>query len=231
MRYVGFTSDAREISADGGDPLSADTPGKAFFGISSWQPWRSAANIADFVVYLDTDNEGTADLAVANVDAGQDVFVAFTIGMRPGDGITVPSIELINNVAGDKDTAKLHGNVMTLPVNLAGLANPVDSITGAPLTPYITAETTTISYWVEALGPDGSIVDVIGHPRVPLRSDVLSPALTAFTNAGSIPAPSATGTNLTVTMDPARVGDNPRLLVFHHLNTLARKSQVVTVTR
>jgi hypothetical protein len=32
-------------------------------------------------------------------------------------------------------------------------------------------------------------------------------------------------------MDPARVGDNPRLLVFHHLNTLARKAQVVTVTR
>ena len=231
MRYIGFTSDAREISADGGDPLSADTPGKAFFGISSWQPWRSAANIANFVVYLDTDNEGTADLAVANVDAGQDVFVAFAIGLRPGDGITVPSIELINNVAGDKDTAKLHGNVMTLPVNLAGLANPTDSITGAPLTPYITAETTTISYWVEALGPDGSIVDVIGHPRVPLRSNVLAPALTAFTNAGSIPAPSATGTSLTVTMDPARVGDNPRLLVFHHLNTLARKAQVVTVTR
>jgi hypothetical protein len=231
MRYVGFTSDAREISADGGDPLSADTPGKAYFGIASWQPWRSAANIASFVVYLDTDNEGTPDLVVTNVDAGQDVFIAFTLGVRPGDGFAIPSVELINNVAGDKDTAKLHGNVMTLPVNLAGLANPTDSITGAPLTPYITAETTTISYWVEALGPDGSIVDVIGHPRVPLRSNVLAPALTAFTNAGSIPAPSATGTSLTVTMDPARVGDNPRLLVFHHLNTLARKAQVVTVTR
>jgi len=231
MRYIGFTSDAREISADGGDPLSADTPGKAYFGIASWQPWRSAANIASFVVYLDTDNEGTPDLVVTNVDAGQDVFIAFTLGVRPGDGFAIPSVELINNVAGDKDTAKLYGNVMTLPVNLAGLANPTDSITGAPLTPYITAETTTISYWVEAYGPGGALIDVIGHPRVPLRSDVLSPALTAFTNAGSIPAPSATGTNLTVTMDPARVGDNPRLLVFHHLNTLARKSQVVTVTR
>ena len=231
MRFVGFTSDAREISADGGDPLSADTPGKAYFGIASWQPWRSAANIASFVVYLDTDNEGTADLVVANVNAGQDVFVAFTLGMRPGDGFAIPSVELINNVAGDKDTAKLHGNVMTFPVNLAGLANPTDSIFGTPLTPYITAETSTISYWVEARGPDGTVIDAIGHPRVPLRSDVLSPALTAFTSAGSIPAPSATGTSLTVTMDPARVGDNPRLLLFHHLNTLARKAQVVSVTR
>jgi subtilisin family serine protease len=231
MRFVGFTSDAREISADGGDPLSADTPGKAYFGIASWQPWRSAANIASFVVYLDTDNEGTADLVVANVNAGQDVFVAFTLGMRPGDGFAIPSVELINNVAGDKDTAKLHGNVMTLPVNLAGLANPIDLVTGTPLTPYITAETSTISYWVEARGPDGTVIDAIGHPRVPLRSDVLSPAMTAFTNAGSLPAPSATGTQLTVTMDPARAGDNPRLLLFHHLNALARKAQVVTITR
>ena len=231
MRFVGFTSDAREISADGGDPLSADTPGKAYFGIASWQPWRSAANIASFVVYLDTDNEGTADLVVANVNAGQDVFVAFALGMRPGDGFAIPSVELINNVAGDKDTAKLHGNVMTLPVNLAGLANPIDLVTGTPLTPYITAETSTISYWVEARGPDGTVIDAIGHPRVPLRSDVLSPALTAFTNAGSLPAPSATGTQLTVTMDPARAGDNPRLLLFHHLNALARKAQVVTITR
>ena len=231
MRYVGFTSDAREISADGGDPLSADTPGKAYFGIASWQPWRSAADIASFVVYLDTDNEGTPDLVVTNVNAGQDVFVAFTLGVRPGDNFAIPSVELINNVAGDKDTAKLHGNVMTFPVNLAGLANPTDSIFGTPLTPYITAETSTISYWVEARGPDGTVIDAIGHPRVPLRSDVLSPALTAFTSAGSIPAPSATGTSLTVTMDPARVGDNPRLLLFHHLNTLARKAQVVSVTR
>jgi hypothetical protein len=231
MRFVGFTSDAREISADGGDPLSADTPGKAYFGIASWQPWRSAANIASFVVYLDTDNEGTADLVVANVNAGQDVFVAFTLGARPGDGLAIPSVELINNVSGDKDTAKLHGNVMTLPVNLAGLANPIDLVTGTPLTPYITAETSTISYWVEARGPDGTVIDAIGHPRVPLRSDMLSPALTAFTNAGSLPAPSATGTSLTVTVDQRAMSESPELLVFHHLNTLARKAQVVTVTR
>jgi len=230
MRYVGFTSDAREIAADGGDPLSAETPGKAFFGIASWQPWRSAANIAQFVVFLDTDNEGTADLLVANFDLGQDVFVAMAMGLRPGDGIAFPSQELINNVAGDKDTAKLHGNVMTLPVNLASLANPSDA-EGNPIAPYITAETSTISYWIAALDRAGSVIDAIGYPTVPLRSDILAPALTAFTSAGTMPASSARGTRLTVTMDPARVGDNPRLLLLHHLNSLARKAQVVSVVR
>ena len=230
MRYVGFTSDAREIAADGGDPLSEETPAKAFFGIASWEPWRSAASIASFYVHLDTDNDGTADLMVTNIDLGQDVFMAATFGLRPGDNGAVPSIELINNVAGDKDTAKLHGNVMTLPVNLAGLANPTD-MAGYPVTPYITAETSTISYWVEAWDQEGTVVDVIGHPRVPMRSDVLSPALTAFTGAGTIPAPVTTGTRLTVTLDAARAGDNPRLVLFHHLNTLARKAQVVTATR
>jgi len=230
MRYVGFTSDAREISADGGDPLSADTAGKAFFGIASWEAWRSAATIASFYVYLDTDNEGTADLILTNLDMGQDVFVAAAFGLRPGDNGAIPSLELLNNVAGDKDTAKLHGNVMTLPVNLAALANPTD-MAGNPIAPYITAETSTISYWVEATGPQGNVVDAIGYPTVPLRSDVLSPALTAFTAAGTLPAPSTKGTKLTVTMDAARAGDNPRLLLFHHLNTLARKAQVVSVTR
>lgn len=230
MRYVGFSSDAREISAAGGDPLSSDTPGKAFFGITSWQPWRSAANIASFLVYIDTDNEGTADLIVTNLDMGQDVFVAAAFGLRPGDNGAIPSMELINNVAGDKDTAKLHGNVMTLPLNLASLANPTD-LAGNPIAPYITAETSTISYWVEAMGPQGNVVDAMGHPMVPLRSDVLAPALTAFTSAVTMPAPSARGTRLTVTMDRARVGDNPRLLVFHHLNMLARKAQLVSVTR
>ena len=156
--------------------------------------------------------------------------MAAAFGLRPGDDGAVPSLELINNVAGNKDTAKLHGNVMTLPVNLASLANPTD-LAGDPIAPYITAGTSTISYWVEAWTSDGTVVDVIGHPRVPLRSDVLSPALTAFTSAGTIPATSAKGTRLTVTMDPARAGDRPRLLLLHHLNTLARKSQLVTVTR
>lgn len=230
MRYLGFTSDAREIAARGDDPLSTETPGLAYFGIASWQPWRSAADLVNFLVHLDTNNDGTADIIMLNQNLGQDVFVAAAFGIRPGDNGAVPSLELINDVAGDKDTAKLHGNVMMLPINLANLANPTD-MAGNPIEPYITAETSTISYWVDSMLPTGDVLDVFGHPRVPLRSNVLDPALTAFTSAGTMPAVSAKGTRLNVQMDPARAGDNPRLLLFHHLNTLARKAQVVTVTR
>jgi subtilisin family serine protease len=230
MRYVGFTSDARVVADRGDDPLSEETPGRAYIGIASWQPWRSAADIATFAVYLDTNNDGTPDLLMVNANLGQDVFMAIAYGVREGDGGAIPSIELINNVAGNRDTAKLHGNVMTLPINLAGLANPVD-LEGNALPPYIEPGNSTISYWVEAYDAGGNIIDAIGYPTVPLRSDVLEPALTAFTSAGLVPAPSRKGTRLTVTMDPATAGSEPRLLLMHHLNALPRKAQVVTVTR
>ena len=73
--------------------------------------------------------------------------------------------------------------------------------------------------------------DEIWATLVPLRSDVLEPALTAFTSAGLVPAPSRKGTRLTVTMDPATAGSDPQLLLMHHLNALPRKAQVLSVTR
>ncbi len=230
LKYVGFTSDAREIAAQGGDPLSADTPGRAYIGLATWKPWRSAANIVEFDVYVDTDNDGTPDLIMANLDFGQDVFAAAAFGIRPGDDFSLISWELINNVAGNKDTAKLHGNVMTMPINLAALANPVDD-GGNPLPPYISQDASTISFWIEAYSRDGIIIDAAGYPTVPLRGDVLAPALTAFTSTGAIPAQSRGGTRLNVLMDPARAGAQPSLLLLHHLNTLSKKAQVVRVTR
>ena len=230
LRHVGFTSDARVLRAAGEDPLSPDTPGRAYVALTSWQPWRSAADIANFYVWLDTDNDGTPDILMGNITLGQDIFVAAALGLREGDGESLVSLEFINNVAGDKDTVKLHGNAMTLPINLASLASPTDSA-GNPLPPYITAESSTISYWVEAYNAGGVLIDAVGYPRVPLRSDVLSPALTAFTGSGSLPAAAAKGTSLTVTLDPARAGASPRLLLVHHLNAPSRRAQVVAVTQ
>ena len=230
LRYVGFTSDAREVSAAGKDPLSLETPGLAYFGISTWKPWRSAGDIAKFLVFLDTDNDGTPDIVVVNANLVQDVFTSIALGVRPGDNESLISLQLINNVAGDKDTAKLHGNAMTLPISLANLANPTDGA-GTALPPYITRANSTISYWVEAYDLAGTLIDAVGYPRVPLRSDVLAPALTAFTSSGSLPAAATRGTRLTVTMDPAKAGASPRVLLLHHLNALSRKAQVVTVTR
>ena len=230
VKYVGFTSDAREIRAQGDDPLSAETPGRAYIGIASWQPWRSAADIATFLVYLDTDNDGNPDLILANLNEGEDVFVAAAFGIRGGDDAVMPSIELINNVAGNTDTAKIHGNVMTLPINLAGLANPVDA-EGNAVPPYITSSTRSISFWIEALGRSGEVIDAMGYPRVPLRADALNPALTAFTSSGTLPAAAKSGTKLKVRMDGNRAGANPRLLLLHHLNTPSKRAQLVRVVR
>jgi len=43
-------------------------------------------------------------------------------------------------------------------------------------------------------------------------------------------APSKKGTSLTVTLDTARAGSAPRLLVIHHLNSLAKKAEVIPVS-
>lgn len=233
IRYVGFTSDAPVIAARGDDPLSPTTPAKAYIGISSWKPWRTAANIATFMVYLDTNNDGTADLVVMNDNAGEDIFVAAAFSMRSADDSALISDEFINNVAGNKDTAKMHSNVMTLPINLASLANPTDA-QGNPLEPFIQQGQSTISYWVEGWGVADEVltpIDVIGGSSAPLRSDLLSPALTAFPAAGNVPAIATSGTRLSVRMNSARAGANPRLLLLHHLNTLNRKAQVVSITR
>ena len=123
----------------------------------------------------------------------------------------------------------MHSTVMTLPISLGALANPTDA-DGNPVDPFITPGNTRFSYWVEAYDRAGDIVDVIGHPRLPLRADLAAPALTAFDSAATMPARALPGRTMTVTMDPATAGDNPRLLLLHHLNVLARKAQVVPVT-
>ncbi|MFM8774248.1 MAG: hypothetical protein ACKOFP_10535, partial [Actinomycetota bacterium] len=57
------------------------------------------------------------------------------------------------------------------------------------------------------------------------------PPLTAFDSGATMPARAMPGRTLTVTLDPATAGDNPRLLLLHHLNVLARKAQVVAVAK
>lgn len=84
---------------------------------------------------------------------------------------------------------------------------------------------------MEAHGPKFTLIDAAGYPTVPLRGDMLSPALTAFTGAGLVPAASTKDTRLTVTMNAATAGSDPRLLLMHHLSAPPRKAQVVTVTR
>ena len=230
LRYLGFTSDARVIAADGGDPLSAEEGAFAYFGVASWAPWRTATGIDTFAFYLDTNNDGTPELLFFNSRLGEtDVFTTTALSLRSSDLLTSVDLQLINNVAGNKDTAKMYSNVMVMPISLGALAQPTDA-DGNALEPFISEGKTTISYWVEAYS-GVTVIDVIGHPRTPLRVDLVAPPLTAFDAGANMPTQSMAGKTLKVTMDPATAGDNPRLLLLHHLNTLAKKAQVVPVTR
>ena len=229
LRYLGFTSDARLVTSGGGDPLSPASPGYMYFGFSTWGAWRTASDIAQFVVYLDTDNDGIPDAVLYNYRVAEtDIFTAEVVSVRPGDELATVGFELVNNVAGDKDTAKMHSNVMSLPVSLADLANPIDAAGGA-LAPFIATGQTTISYWVETYAADGTVIDVIAHPRVPLRVDVAKPPLTAFDSTGSMPTRATSGRSLKVELHSASAGANPRLLLLHHLNVLAKKAEVIPV--
>lgn len=225
LRYVGFTSDARLVD----DPLSIDAGATAYFGISTWQPWRTATDISYFTIGLDTNNDGTPDAVLFNSRLPEtDIFETNLVSLRPDAPLALIDQQLINNVGGDKDTAKMHSNVMTLPVSLGALANPTDE-DGNPIPPFISEGSTTVSYWIETTDAGFTVIDAIGHPRVPLRVDLAAPPLTAFDSGGVMPARALPGRKLTVTMDPATAGNNPRLLLLHHLNVLSRKAQVVPV--
>ena len=228
LRYVGITSDARLIAEGGDDPLDPDTSGTAYLALTTWKPWRTAAGPVTLAIYLDTDNDGTPDLIALNATDGPDEFVSAVFSLRAEDLLNLVSLRDINDLAGDKDTARMHSNAMLLPITLSDLANPTDA-EGNPLTPYISTGRTTVSYWIETMAQSGETIDAIGHPRVPLRIDLANPPLTAFANSGLVPTPSKKGTRLTVTADSATAGSNPRLLVIHHLNSLAKKAEVVPV--
>ena len=223
MKYVGFTSDAGHYA----NPLAPNSQALAYFGVASWAPWRTASDIAQFVVALDTNNDGTADALVYNTRvSSSDVFASELISARTGEEYSLVSDWLLNNVGGDVDTAKLHSTVMTLPVSLAALAHPP-----APLAPFIGSNTATISYWVTSYSFQTGLVDAVGSAAHPLHADLLNPPLTAFSTTGTLPARGLAGDTLTVKADLARAGANPRLLLLQHLNALSSKAEVVSVRK
>ena len=68
---MGFASDAPYIGGGNAfDPADANSV-FAYFGVSTWGPWRTPASYAEYDVYLDTDpGKAGPELAVYNTRLG-----------------------------------------------------------------------------------------------------------------------------------------------------------------
>ena len=226
LRYVGVGSDAPYVR-DAFNGASGADNGYAYFGISTWGPWRTPASYAEFDVYVDTDagssgaNPGP-ELMLFNsrLAPDSDTMLTTLVDLRTGD---VVDQEPLNGALGSLDTGLFHSDSMVLPLWLPALR------------PYLkpaAAGTARIDYWVQATTVESGVTDGIGSRVRPLSVDLRSPALRAVGDAG-VPAlnddaPGA-GYRLTVHRDLANVGrDKPLgLLLIHHQNANGVRAQVV----
>ena len=232
LRYAGASSDA--LLSDG-DPLAVDDSAMAYFGIATWGNWQTAYSRASFTVHLDTNRDGVADALVTSAGPGQSqIMTSVLTSLRSGDDTRQKISEsLLNNVDGRRDTAKIHGNVVVIPVRLAALAHPGTFTSKVTAGPFISAADARIDFWVTSawqMSAGITQVDSVGSAEQPLTIDLLNPAVTAFgTGERPMPALAMPGTQLDVSILRDALLSEPRLLLLHHLNTPARRAEIVSV--
>ncbi len=92
-----------------------------YFAVATQGAWRTAAGLTEYDIELDLDGDGTPEAVVYNTRVPDtDLFLAETVDLGTFD---VVDQELINDFGGGLDTAKMHGDVMVLPVGLGYLAD------------------------------------------------------------------------------------------------------------
>lgn len=206
----------------------------AYFGIATYGPWRTSADISSFEVDIDTTGDGVADLATTNTreysdTAGTDVFVAETYALPYTDGDDPIDTELINAVDGSTDTSKIHGDVMILPIARSVLDPLVTYNSGRLL----------LKVGVTANSMVADVTDSIGMTEsgdVNLRVGYAEP------NVSVLGTSSVLGSNHAVMLDEptsaayslGMYADGPataKLLVFHHANASGSRADVISVAR
>ncbi|WP_406833205.1 S8 family serine peptidase [Pedococcus sp. KACC 23699] len=222
LRYVGSASDAPLLTAaDRGQSMLT-------FGVSSFGPWRTPASYTEFDVLLETDatNPGP-DAIVYNTRAvttdDYDYFFSELVDLRKASATygKVLDDELINGIDGSFDTNVFNSDSLALPVSV-GTLQDAGLITGAA---------PKVKYWVESYTAEAGAVDAIGSATSPLTISVVSPALAAYGDYGTLLNTDLPGKSLDVRRDDASyASDKPQgLLLIHHLNTDGARAQVVTV--
>ncbi|MFE7561025.1 S8 family serine peptidase [Kitasatospora sp. NPDC057500] len=214
LRAVGAATDAPAVT---GDPLAE---GRLYLGARVWAPTATPVGVFAVRAALDTDGDGATDVIVkADRLRGSDVLVARALDARTG---TELDVQPLNARWGDTDTALLDSDTVVLPVRLSALPGigPGHSAVRYALWTGLTGSgTPDPAEAFSAIGLHGT--------RPALQVDVLHPALDIRTGPGgpaAVVAPVHPATVLDIHRTP---GDRSRLLLLHHLNPEARRSQVL----
>ena len=164
IKYVGVTSDAPTVAANGQNPATA---GSLYFAVTTQAPWTTAADRQEFDIYLDLDRDGTADALIINTRLpGTDILVAETIDLTTGDDL---DIEPLDGRFGDTDVALFDSDTMVLPVAIGALG-----ITKSTRVNYAIAATSLYGE-VDSIGFD-STGEPSGSRRTPSSPSTVSPS-------------------------------------------------------
>ncbi len=226
LKYLGATSDALQLEANGQDPL---TDGLAYFSITTQGPWRTAASSQEFDIYIDSNGDGEPDSVLFNTRLpGSDVLVTELVDLASGD---VVDAEPLNASFGDTDTAVFNSDTLVMPVAIGALDG-------------VTSDASRISYSVFSFSPyQGDPVDHFGDidqdgQLVGASSmDVLNPGVSIRGsydgNASPILFRDTAGSVLSIRRDvSAYAADAGQgALVVHFQNAVGTKAQVVSLNK
>lgn len=225
LKYLGATSDAPQLEANGQDPLS---DGYAYFSVTTQGPWRTAASSQEFDVYLDSTGDGEPDYVLFNTRLPDtDVLVTELVDLAAG---AVVDVEPLNASLGDTDTAVFNSDTMVLPLWLGALDG-------------VTSDASRISYAVFSFSPYqqapvDSVGDIEGGKLVGAKSlDVLDPGISIRGsydgNASPILYRDAAGSVLSIRRDVKAYAADGGLgaLVVHLHNAAGSKAQVVSLNK
>ncbi len=231
LKYVGTTSDAPQLRANGENPLTA---GSAYFALSTQHSFRNPVGALQYLVWIDSngDNQPDSVLLTARIPASTsdtDVMVSELIDLNTFD---VLDAEPINAALGDTDTAVFDSDTFVLPVAIGAIpgvdathsrikyvveaydgyhSSPVDSVGGFN----ITGTTFTSSLSMDVLNPGLSVAgSYTGHSSPLLFQDSPGSVLAIRRNAASYAADHGQGA-----------------LMVHFHNEVGAKAQVVTLKK
>lgn len=209
IRFVGWSSNAPEVAAAGGDPAAEGVIG---LGLATDGEWASLGLNWNPVFDIDVDGDGELDFQTV-VDKLTDTDITLVTTYDMADEIV--SQWPVNAFWGDVEAGVFDSNVLVAPVDIAGLG----------LTP---GQTPTITAWT--YDADYAVAPPVLDEADPFTIDPFDPSFWFETDiTGALSSLGDDGTQIPV--HRSADATSGQLLVLHHLNAdPAARAQVVDVT-